>query len=163
SIHIDGKFKLGNRIRGESNSEVYAAKHIFSSAKVAAKLQPFDLGSPSQAQRPLQHEFLVLKAVAGGIGIPYVHWFGTDVSFQVMILDCLGSSLKELLQSGMCILFFSDCQMTMGIYARQVSPGEFIHSCNYIHRDIKPSNLLVGQEKMQNTVYLINFGVAWAY
>ena len=82
-----------------SPGEVYAAKHIFSSAKVAAKLQPFDLGSPSQAQRPLQHEFLVLKAVAGGIGIPYVHWFGTDVSFQVMILDCLGSSLKELLQS----------------------------------------------------------------
>ena len=53
--------------------------------------------------------------------------------------------------------------MTMGIHVEQVSHLEFIHSCNYIHCDIKPSNLLIGQEKMQNTVYLINFGVAQAY
>ena len=71
---------------------------FFPAPRVVAKLWPFDLlGSPSQTQWPVQHKFLVHKAVAGGVGIPCVHWLGTDVGFQVMILDRLGPSLEELL------------------------------------------------------------------
>ena len=77
---------------GPSQSEVYAAKNILSGTEVAAKLWSFDLGSPSQTQWPFWHEFSVLEAMAGGVGIPCVHWLGTDVSFQVMILD---SSAKQ--------------------------------------------------------------------
>jgi serine/threonine protein kinase len=40
---------------------------------------------------------------------------------------------------------------------------ETMHNCNYIHRDIKPDNFLIGNVKNQNTVYVIDFGLAKRY
>jgi casein kinase I family protein HRR25 len=44
----------------------------------------------------LEHEFFVYEKLNGGIGIPLVHWFGTEFGFDVMAIDCLGPSLHDL-------------------------------------------------------------------
>jgi serine/threonine protein kinase len=38
-----------------------------------------------------------------------------------------------------------------------------VHSKNYIHRDIKPDNFLVGKNKKNNQVFVIDFGLAKRY
>ena len=40
---------------------------------------------------------------------------------------------------------------------------EYLHSKNFVHRDMKPENICIGQGKKQNTVYLIDFGLAKRY
>lgn len=35
-----------------------------------------------------------------------------------------------------------------------------MHQQNYIHRDIKPDNFLIGNSRNQNTIYIIDFGLA---
>jgi hypothetical protein len=118
-VRVDGKFKLGKKLgRGahgkiyelamllwlsllmEWEGDVYVAKDLFSGIEMAAKLRPFDLGKQSQMRRPLQHEFSVYKDIASGIGIPRIHWFGTDVGCQVMILNHLGPSLEDMMSRG---------------------------------------------------------------
>mmetsp|Transcript_2394 Transcript_2394/g.2340 ORF Transcript_2394/g.2340 Transcript_2394/m.2340 type:complete len:201 (+) Transcript_2394:7-609(+) len=37
---------------------------------------------------------------------------------------------------------------------------EFLHNNHFIHRDMKPDNFLVGMNKKQHIVYLIDFGLA---
>jgi len=44
----------------------------------------------------LEHEFLVYKKLSRGIGIPGVHWFGTEAGFNMMVMDHLGQSLNNL-------------------------------------------------------------------
>lgn len=34
-----------------------------------------------------------------------------------------------------------------------------VHDAGYIHRDIKPSNFVIGEGKMRNQVYLVDFGL----
>jgi hypothetical protein len=67
------------------------ARDIFLGRDVAVKLEP--------TQGPhctLEHEFHVYKKLAGGLGIPFVHLFGTECGYNVMVMDCLGQSLEQL-------------------------------------------------------------------
>lgn len=40
---------------------------------------------------------------------------------------------------------------------------ENVHNNHFIHRDMKPDNFLVGVNKKQNLIYLIDFGLAKRY
>jgi hypothetical protein len=42
----------------------------------------------------IEHEFHVYKKLGCGIGTPCVHWFGTKASFNAILIDSLGQSLK---------------------------------------------------------------------
>ena len=44
----------------------------------------------------VEHEYQVYKNLAGGIGIPAVHWFGTECDYNVLVLECLDPSLEDL-------------------------------------------------------------------
>eukprot|EP01022_Parablepharisma_sp_SALTPOND_P016031 TRINITY_DN2308_c0_g1_i3.p3 TRINITY_DN2308_c0_g1~~TRINITY_DN2308_c0_g1_i3.p3 ORF type:complete len:217 (+),score=35.48 TRINITY_DN2308_c0_g1_i3:535-1185(+) len=40
---------------------------------------------------------------------------------------------------------------------------KYLHEKNFIHRDLKPENFLIGLGKKQNTLYLIDYGLAKRY
>ena len=44
----------------------------------------------------VEHEYNVYKSLAGAIGIPSVHWFGTECDYNVLVLEHLGPSLEDL-------------------------------------------------------------------
>ncbi|RZC73566.1 hypothetical protein C5167_049046 [Papaver somniferum] len=79
-------------------------------------------------------------------------WFGVEGDYKVLVMDFLGPSLEDLLNS----------------YGRKfslktINRVEFIHSKSYLHRDIKPHNFLMGTGGRANQVYIINFGLAKKY
>ena len=44
-----------------------------------------------------------------------------------------------------------------------ISRIEYIHSKNFIHRDIKPDNFLIGLNKKDTTIFIIDYGLAKKY
>lgn len=108
-LRVGGKYRLGKKIGsgsfGKSPSfslcppptqpfslgDIYLGINIISGEEVAIKLESVKAKHPQ-----LEYESKVYKALAGGVGVPFVRWFGTECDYNAMVLDLLGPSLEDL-------------------------------------------------------------------
>ena len=69
----------------------------------------------------------------------------------------LGPSLEDLFTY--CSRQFT-LKTVLMIADQMLSRIEYLHTNSFIHRDMKPDNFLVGVNKKQHTLYMIDYGLA---
>lgn len=152
TLCIGKKYKVGRKIGSGSFGDIYIGVNVFSGEEVAIKLESATAKHPQ-----LDYEARVYKALSGGIGIPFVRYFGRESTYCAMVMDLLGPSLEDLFN--FCNRKFS--YKTVLLLADQLMCRlEFIHAKSFIHRDIKPDNFLMGVGRRGNQVNVIDFGLA---
>ncbi|EFP86603.1 CK1/CK1/CK1-D protein kinase [Puccinia graminis f. sp. tritici CRL 75-36-700-3] len=154
-LRVGGKYRLGKKIGCGSFGDIYLGINIISGEEVAIKLESVKAKHPQ-----LEYEAKVYKTLAGGVGIPFVRWFGVECDYNAMVIDLLGPSLEDLFN--FCQRKFS-LKTTLLLADQLISRIEYVHSRNFIHRDIKPDNFLMGIAKRGNQVNIIDFGLAKKY
>ncbi|KAJ7939784.1 kinase-like domain-containing protein [Mycena leptocephala] len=151
-LRVNGQYRLRKKLGSGSFGDIYLAVNVLSGEEVAIKLEPVDAAYPQ-----LKHESKVYKILAGGLGVPFVRWFGVVGTYSAMVLDLLDPSLENLFNLCNCefslktVLLLAD-QLLLRI--------EYIHSRNFIHRDIKPENFLMGVGNGSNQLDIVDFGLA---
>lgn len=149
------KYRIGRKIGSGSFGDIYLGTNIISGEEVAIKLENVRAKHPQ-----LEYEAKVYKALCGGVGIPFLRWYGTECDYNAMVIDLLGPSLEDLFNY--CNRKFS--LKTVLLLADQLLCRiEFIHARSFIHRDIKPDNFLMGIGKKGSQVNVIDFGLAKKY
>lgn len=66
------------------SGDIYLGVNIVSGEEVAIKLESVKAKHPQ-----LEYESKVYKSLAGGVGVPFVRWFGTECDYNAMVLDLL--------------------------------------------------------------------------
>ena len=88
---MGNKYRLRHKIGSGSFGDIYLGTDIQSGEEVAIKLESIKSRHPQ-----LLYESKLYKILAGGVGIPNLHWFGIEGDYNVMVIDLLGPSLEDL-------------------------------------------------------------------
>lgn len=151
-MRIANKFQIRRKIGSGSFGDIYLGVNIISGEEVAIKLENIFSKHPQ-----LEYEARVYKTLAGGTGIPFIRWFGSQNEYNALVMDLLGPSLEDLFN--FCERRFS--YKTVVLLADQlITRLEYLHAKSFIHRDVKPDNFLMGIGRRGNQVNIIDFGLA---
>jgi len=159
-VQVGGRFRLGHKIGSGSFGNIHLGVNFQTGEEVAVKMEPVTSRHPQ-----LLYEAKLYKILAGGVGVPYVHWYGVEGNFNVMVLDLLGPSLEDLLNY--TERNYGDRKLSMKTVLmlgdQMLNRLEYVHAKNLIHRDIKPDNFLIGLGRKASQVHIIDFGLAKKY
>ncbi|GMH55738.1 hypothetical protein TL16_g01980 [Triparma laevis f. inornata] len=150
------KYRITKRVGGGSFGDIYLGVGA-SGEKVAVKFEKHGARCPQ-----LRHEYKVYRELANAPGFAKVHYFGTQDSYNLMVMDLLGPSLED--QFNKCGRRFN-LKTVLMIADQMLERVELMHSRHLIHRDIKPANFVtdITGSPSKNTVYCIDFGLSKRY
>jgi len=157
----NGKFETVKRLGAGCFGEVYRGTDTTTKSDVAIKFESRQVKSAPQ----LQHEYDVVLALRKDVdpapqGIAEAFYFGVEGSFNCMVIEILGKSLEDHVQS--CKGKFT-VKTTVLIAQQVVQRIEYMHSKGFVHRDIKPENFMFGVKDRVHFVYIIDFGLSKRY
>lgn len=154
-IRVGWKYRLGRKLGSGPFGDVYQGLNIQNDEEVAIKLEKH-----SKKVGELQYESKTLKSLQCSQGVPNIYWYGSEGSFNAMVIELLGPSLQKLF----AFAHYKFSLKTVLMVADQLlSRLETVHTKNFIHRNIKPTNFLIGLGKKSNIFYLVNFGLSKQY
>ena len=146
---INNKYKIITKIGGGTFGSIYKGQNIRTNEYVAIKIEPI-----KNDLKLLKNESIIYQYLNGCHNIPSVKWFGKDNNNYYMVIDLLGPSLQDLIETKnkLCL------KITLKIGIKIISIIKIIHDKGLVHRDIKPENFLFSLDNL-NKLYLIDFGL----
>lgn len=150
---IANKYNLIEKINEGSFGAVFKAVHKRTDEYVAIKFE-----DKNSAIKSLKNEAKIYHYLGKLDGFPYLKMFGTINDKNFLVMNLLGYSLTEILQSN--YLTFNNI-LYLGIQI--IKRIQTLHEHYLLHRDIKPSNFVFGKNNETNKLFLIDFGFAKRY
>ena len=149
-------FKSTDRLGGGSFGQIFKGINIKTKEEVAIKIESKNIETPQ-----LLHESKILKILKDNEGFPKVYLLTPLDDVLVMVMELLGDNLQKLIKNQPETKFSLKTTLMLGIQI--LKRIKTLHDNNFIHRDIKPENFTIGLKKMNNIIYMIDYGLTRKY
>ena len=149
-------FKSTDRLGGGSFGQIYKGINLKTKEEVAIKIESKNIETPQ-----LIHESKILKVLKDNEGFPKVFLVTPLDDVLIMVMELLGDNLQKLMQNQPEKKFTLKTTLMLGIQI--LKRIKTLHENNFIHRDIKPENFTIGLKKMNNIIYMIDYGLTRKY
>ena len=149
-------FKSTDRLGGGSFGQIFKGINIKTKEEVAIKIESKNIETPQ-----LLHESKILKILKDNEGFPKVYLLTPLDDVLIMVMELLGDNLQKLIKNQPEKKFSLKTTLMLGIQI--LKRIKTLHDNNFIHRDIKPENFTIGLKKMNNIIYMIDYGLTRKY
>ncbi|KAJ3011887.1 casein kinase I [Thoreauomyces humboldtii] len=156
-VLVASKWVVREKIGEGSFGEVFAGEDTVTNHRVAIKREDARCNSPQ-----LQHEYKLYKELGDCEGFPQCYYGGMEGSYNVMVMSCLGPSLKQLQQLSPA----GTLPLRTIVYCipQMIRRLKELHSRNIVFRDVKPGQFCVGHHDDDRTgrptIFLVDLGLA---
>ena len=137
-----GEGSFGKVYKAEYNGEYYAIK----------------FEDKTKGQNLLETEATIMSYLKGP-NIPSIKSFGYSGEYNILVMQLLGKSLEDLFNKR--LKFSTKTTALLGY--QMITVLQYIHDRHIIHRDIKPDNFVMGINKDNANLFLLDFGLAKKY
>lgn len=154
-VIISKKYKIIKLIGEGSFGKIFEVENLLTSELLAIKIEKKNNEAPDK--NFLKYEAIIYNRCRDLKGFPHMRTFGTEESFNYLVIDLLGDSIEKLREKcgGKLKL-----QTILVLGTQLLNRLENLHELGIIHRDIKPDNVLIGKQNSSKTFYLIDLGLA---
>jgi eukaryotic-like serine/threonine-protein kinase len=155
-VVLAGKYRLSQRIAAGSMGSVWRAEHLALASPVAIKF----MRAPSEADSDVRWRFLQEARIAVALRsahIVQVLDYAVNGATPYIVMELLdGESLAARL-ARLGRLGALETSQILGQLAHALT---HTHHRGVVHRDLKPENIFIVEEGGQQTIKLLDFGVA---
>ncbi|KAH8108676.1 CK1/CK1 protein kinase [Phellopilus nigrolimitatus] len=150
-----GNWLLDQNLGSGYSGSIWRATNPFTGQVAAIKVQDVDHECPTN-----RYERGFYPSLQGGVGMPTLWAAGIQGDYDYLVIDLLGPSLDNMYRKNNKRM---DLRSTICIAMQVISRLEFMHSRGILHRDIQLGNCVVGLEKNEGVIYMIDFGFSKRY
>ena len=137
-----GEGSFGKVYKAEYNGEYYAIK----------------FEDRTKGQNLLETEATIMSYLKGP-NITSIKSFGYSGDYNILVMQLMDKSLEEIFNKRQKF----SVKTTALLAYQMITVLNYIHDKHIIHRDIKPDNFVMGLNKQNAKLYLLDFGLAKKY
>ncbi|KAJ3145693.1 hypothetical protein HDU89_006928 [Geranomyces variabilis] len=160
TVLVAEKWLVLEKIGEGSFGQVFSGEDRDTRDRVAIKRERTDCRTPQ-----LQNEFAIYKKLQDAEGFPKVFFGGVEDVYNVLVMEQLGPSLKELQAASPSLSL--PLRTVVYCIPQMLQCLETLHKRGYIFRDAKPGQFCVGRYgddlAAHPRIYLIDLGLAVSY
>ena len=151
---INDRYKLIKRIGSGAFGLIFSARNVNTDEIVAVKLEP------TAQTDTLTHEAAVLQHLSNIPGIPTLRYYGIPDHNRYMVIDLYDKTLQTVSYEHKKAV---PVALVRAYAVQMMQILSAVHEKGFVHRDIKPENFMIKRRDGDDTLYLIDFGIARTY
>ena len=124
-LNVGRVYRIDDKIGSTSFADLFRGTNVLTGEKVCIKLEALRTRNPM-----LLWEAKHYKDLAGGIGVPNVHWYGVEGDCNILVVDASGPTLKDLFAS--CKQKFN-LKLVLMLADQVIRRIEYVHSKCFLH------------------------------
>jgi serine/threonine protein kinase len=153
---VGGEFEIKDKLGEGGMGAVYLATQVKTDRAVAIKVLPRALYDDNLSSRFKQEAQIVSKLSHPGIITIYTYGQHSDRTLYIAMELIRGKSLAEILEDSTGF----DVDRALPLMIQMADALAYAHDQKIIHRDIKPQNVMITRTGRNESVKVLDFGIA---